>query len=447
VNNIGLVTLNALRDDRDPTKLQVFVRVMNFRPAKADTKVVLEVLVDGAIKAIKEAPLSLPPRKVDQIKEPGKENQVVRDLPGESAVVIDLADLDDRSNTVLHAKLENPHDEFPLDDEAWLVVGIVRKARVLLVGPANAVLDAFFDETATRDVATVTHLTPEDLAKDIYRKPARDGEYDLVIFDRCAPKGEEDMPRGNTFFIGYPPPPFQLSALERIKSPQIRGWIGKNPVLKYLSALHEIGIIDAFRLKDLPPRTPRLIETDQNNALLISLSRQSFTDLVMTFPIIDEKGEWNTNWPLLPSFPIFLRNVLYTLGNVSDGASEEMVQPGQVKTLRPDSALPSIEVTDPSGGRKTLERGSRADFSYGDTNRVGVYGVHWKGALQRSFAVNLLDADESNLEPRQAVFIGADAIESGRERSQPRAIWKWLVLAAFVFLLVEWYVYNKRVYV
>jgi hypothetical protein len=447
VNNVALVTLNALRNDRDPTKLQVFVRALNFRPKPAETKVVLEILVDGAIKGIKEAGLSMPARKVDSYTEQGKEVPTVRDTPGEAAATFDLTDLDDRSNTILHAKLPNLKDNLPLDDEAWLVVGVVRKARVLLVSSGNSILDAFFDESATRDVATITRLVPADLAKDVYKKPARNGEYDLVVFDRCAPAAEEDMPRGNTFFIGYPPPPYKIETLEKLKNPQIKGWVGKHPVLRYLTSLHDIGIIEAFKLKDLPPRTPRLIEIDQNNALLVTLSRQSFTDLVMAFPILDDKDQWNTSWPLLPSFPLFLRNILYTLGNVSDGASEEMVQPGQTKTLRPDVALPTIEVIDPAGAKKTLERGSRADFTYGDTRRVGIYRVAWSGALQRSFAVNMLDADESNIEPRSTVYIGPDAVTAGRERSQPRETWKWLVLAALTFLLLEWYVYNKRVYV
>jgi hypothetical protein len=59
----------------------------------------------------------------------------------------------------------------------------------------------------------------------------------------------------------------------------------------------------------------------------------------------------------------------------------------------------------------------------------------------------MLDADESNIEPRSTVYIGPDAVMAGRERSQPRETWKWLVLAALTFLLLEWYVYNKRVYV
>jgi hypothetical protein len=296
-------------------------------------------------------------------------------------------------------------------------------------------------------VAHVTYLPPTDLGKDAYRKAARNGDYDLVIFDRCGPDKEEDMPRANTFFIGYPPPQWKLDSLEKLSTPAVKGWVGKHPVLRYLAALQEIGIAEAFRLQDLPPRTPRLMETDHNTALMLTLSRDAFTDLVMTFPILTDKGEWNTNWPLHPSFPLFLRNVLYALGNVSDGTSEELVQPGQVKTIRPDVTVAQIDVLDPDGKRQTISRGSRIEFSYGDTSRVGVYNVHWNGEWQRSFAVNLLDPEESNLEPRQVIGIGAERVVAGKDRTQPRELWKWLVLAALGLLLAEWYIYNKRIYI
>jgi hypothetical protein len=149
----------------------------------------------------------------------------------------------------------------------------------------------------------------------------------------------------------------------------------------------------------------------------------------------------------LPSFPLFLRNVLYALGNISDGTEEELLQPGQVKTLRPDVSVSDVEITDPEGKVQKLNRGSRAEFSYGATNRVGVYRVAWDGQWQRSFAVNLLDADESTIEPRTAVHIGAEQVVGDQERRQPRELWKWLVLLALGLLLAEWYIYNRRVYV
>ncbi|HEV3238616.1 MAG TPA: BatA and WFA domain-containing protein [Gemmataceae bacterium] len=462
VNNVALVAFNALRDDTDPSKLQVFARVLNFRNSRVNTKVRLDVMVNGAVKGVYARDLELEPRgvKIEKVtsaeslaspekagKAPERESFILQTVPSEASVTFELPDIDDRSNTVLHAKLEGISDHFPLDDEAWLVVGVVRKARVLVVGNNNDVLNAFFDDDATRQVATLSRLTPDSLTKDAYRKPARNGDFDFVVFDRCGPQSEDDMPRGNTFFIGYPPPPWKRAELETIANPQIKGWMGKHPIMRYLTALQEVGIAEAFKMKNLPPRTPRLLEIDQNNILLLTLSRQSFTDLVMTFPILNDKGDWNTNWPLLPSFPLFLRNVLYGLGNISDGAGEDTVQPGQVKTLHPDQAVTQLEVIDPAGNKQALDRGTRVDFSYGQTNQVGVYRVSWGGNWQRSFAVNLLDADESNIEPRTSIQIGAETIAGGRDRDQPRELWKWLVLLALGLLLTEWYIYNRRVYV
>ncbi|HLJ97781.1 MAG TPA: hypothetical protein VKU02_31760, partial [Gemmataceae bacterium] len=79
--------------------------------------------------------------------------------------------------------------------------------------------------------------------------------------------------------------------------------------------------------------------------------------------------------------------------------------------------------------------------------RIGVYRVAWGGEWQRSFAVNLLDADESNIEPRTAIHIGAEQVVSDQERRQPRELWKWFVLLALGLLVAEWYIYNRRVYV
>jgi hypothetical protein len=188
---------------------------------------------------------------------------------------------------------------------------------------------------------------------------------------------------------------------------------------------------------------------------LFTLSRQSYTDLVQTFAIMSDDGRFNTTWPLKESFPLFLRNVVYVLGNVSDAAGEETVQPGQVKALRPDMAIKEIEVVPPgpkglpdgSGKPQSLKRGTRPDFSYGDTEHVGVYEVRWAGKPQRNFAVNLLDADESNIEPRMEIQIGQDSIKAGKARGTPRDTWKWVALGALGLLLLEWYVYNRRVYI
>lgn len=68
--------------------------------------------------------------------------------------------------------------------------------------------------------------------------------------------------------------------------------------------------------------------------------------------------------------------------------------------------------------------------------------------LQR-FAVNLFDAGESNIRPAPDIQIGrgtpVEAQTSGQEITR-QELWKWLLLAGLGVLLVEWYIYNRRVY-
>jgi hypothetical protein len=459
VDNVALATLNAVRDDRDPRRVQVFARALNFRSRETQVQVRLEVLVNGELHGIYEEPadrpLVLPPRTFLPAEE-GKEGLPRRDQPGTGFVTFQVSDIDDRATVVLHARLKGLKDSFRLDDEAWLVVGVIRKARVLIVGSENRLLGAFFNHPATQKVATVSFLPPETLAdRARYLQPARDGAWDLVIFDRCAPAKEDELPSANTWFIDAVPPPWKKAGLAPLKSPLIKGWLAQHALTTYLRGLHEIGIADAFRfdLKDprVPPRLPRLLESDRDTVLLFTLSRQSFTDLVQTFALVDDEGRFNTTWPLHPSFPLFLRNVTYSLGSVSDAAGEETVQPGQLKILRPDVAVKEIAVSNPEGKTDILQRGARPDFVYGKTDRLGVYGVRWSSAgpvpAERLFAVNLLDALESNIEPRGEIQIGGTSIMAGQARGQPRETWKWIALAALVLLLLEWYIYNRRVYI
>jgi hypothetical protein len=73
--------------------------------------------------------------------------------------------------------------------------------------------------------------------------------------------------------------------------------------------------------------------------------------------------------------------------------------------------------------------------------------VQWDGRVQRRFAVNLLDSSESDLVPRPAIDIGDAQVAPGEVHSRPRDIWQWIALAALLLLLLEWYVYNRRVYI
>lgn len=449
-DNIAIVKLDALRDEADPNKVRVFIRLMNFRAKEASVAVNLDVLADGA-KATdtRVRRVTIPARQVVPNEDPNKEG---KETPGEQTLYLELANIPENADRVLHAKITDAKDALPLDDEAWLVLGVVRKAKVLVVGPGNIVLQYFFESPSVQKIADVTFIEPAKLKdREAFLDPARLGVFDLVVFDRCAPASEEEMPRAQTLFIGYPPPPWKTEGkeddpyvVEKVEFPQVRGWQDNHPVMRGIRGWHELELAEAMRMRKLPPKTPVLLEGDRELPLLAAIARGPFTDLVMAFPLETLDGKWNTRWFLKPGFPLFMRNLLLSQGNVRDASTEETVKPGQVKVLRPGGGVEEIKVKAPDGTITSLERGTRADFSFGGTKQQGVYEVTWKDQTRR-FAVNLFDPNESNIEPRDAIQIGAEKVEASGTRKQPREMWRWLLVAGLMFVLLEWYIYNRRV--
>jgi hypothetical protein len=194
-----------------------------------------------------------------------------------------------------------------------------KKPRILLVSKDNVYLKAFFGIDQVREKFQVQHLEPADLGDEKkYLKPAARGDFDLVIFDGCGPGKKAAMPRCNTFFIGQPPPPWKVGEVEKVKKPVAKTWMKEHALLADLTRLDEIGIVEAFRMKDLPKDAVRLIEADDKTPLLLSLKRKPHTDLVLTFALAKNKDDMNTNWVVRPSFVVFLMNVLENLGKPNE---------------------------------------------------------------------------------------------------------------------------------
>lgn len=441
-NNIAIIRLDASRDPDDNSKLIVTATVRNYRETPVDKQTVRLEVLDPSGRVIN----SYSRNETLPAKTPT--NATTVEAP------FTLTDVPENSYVIFRVRLEKTADALAVDDEAWLVPGVARKARVLVIGRDNAVLRKFLDAPSTKAIADVTRYGPEALAdREKYLDPARDGKFDLVIFDRCGPANEDEMPRANTFFIGFPPPPFHrpvpgqaddTHTVKPVTNPAITGWSDGHPAMRYLRGLYDIEIDEAFRFPELPPKTGRLLESDGNLTLLAAIPRQSFTDLVLAFPIVSDDGRWNTLWPLRPSFVMFLRNIVRSLGHVRDALATDELRPGDVKVLRPTSGS-RVTITWPNGTRtETLLRGSRADVSFTGTDAVGVYTATWDDDGIR-FAVNLFDPEESDIAPRAAVTIGNQSVAAGQERKEPRSLWKLAVLGGLIVLLGEWWVYNRRV--
>jgi hypothetical protein len=63
------------------------------------------------------------------------------------------------------------------------------------------------------------------------------------------------------------------------------------------------------------------------------------------------------------------------------------------------------------------------------------------------FTVNLFSDQESNIKPKEQIGVGLETINAQpqQDRVVRSEFWRWLLAIALVVLLVEWYLYNKRV--
>ncbi|HEY5313075.1 MAG TPA: VWA domain-containing protein [Pirellulales bacterium] len=332
-------------------------------------------------------------------------------------------------------------DELAADDRAWKVLEAPRRAGVLLVTPGNEPLAFALTAGRASELARVRQKKPADLHTAAYAQEAAGDELDLVIYDRCAPAA---MPQANTLFIGRLPPDGRWGASAPVAAPQIVDVDAAHPLL-HLVELSNVLLAEATPLK-IPPGGSSLVDSGSGPLLAIA-PRDAFEDCVLGFEIVRD-GQAQTNWPLKVSFPVFALNVLEYFGGRQRTPAD--LRPGHVAILSPESAAPSLTMKSPSGRRQVVLRGKDRLFRFAGTDELGVYELDTGPVADARFAVNLLDAAESRLAVRseQELKIGRVTVSGQADRPVGRReAWRWLVLAALAILLLEWYIYNRRVYV
>jgi hypothetical protein len=237
-------------------------------------------------------------------------------------------------------------------------------------------------------------------------------------------------------------------------------WDIGHPIMQYIRDLSLVYIAMA-RIVELPPGAKSLIDSNQGS-LAFQAPREGFTDVVVTFPLIEGTMP-NTTWFRYISFPLFILNSIQSLGNVREGAGEEVALPGRPVTLHAETASREITVT-PADGKvpETVARSPQGTFIYNHADKAGTYLARWEPNGLLPFAVNLFDLRESDLASRGLVPDGTPSsmAESykikigynpvtGTQKPTPvqKDIWWYFALLVLGVLLVEWYIYNRRVYI
>jgi hypothetical protein len=428
-SNVGIVAFGVSRDEEHKGKLQAYARLSNTSDPKAGlpaADVLLKLFVNGQSR----------PTNADRLSIPAGETKGLS------------FDLEDFESGVLRLQAET-HDQLTADDEAWLVVNPPRRARILLITPKNERLEQVLTTKTAAELAEVRVESPDFLKSKTYLDQVDLGVWDLVIYDRAAPA---QLPRTNTFFIGSVPPGGRWKARPEVSLPQIIDAATSHRLMQWVDTNEIEWVISATPL-DVPPGGTVLIDSDKG-PLLATAPREAFEDLVLGMPLIEQRtaadgsgGAYrNTDWPWRASFASFVYNLLASRAG-QDPAAASAYRPGAVVNLDAPDARTGLDVQLPSG--RTVElpptryagAPPSAKLIFTETEELGIYRVSAGGKVVHQFAVNLLDASESNIrvpaEPSLKIGYVDIAGKTGWVAGH-RDIWRELVFAALAIAVLEW---------
>ena len=437
-DNVAIVALQARTTDEKPDVYQLFGRVHNFKAEKVETEAQLlrhtadKPQAEGEL--IDAIALSLPPQSDQSFK---------FDIP-ESGVA------------ELEVKL-TVKDALDVDNRAFAIVGNARKAQVLAITADNRYLvDAFNTPTAS-SIADVRIASPEEAKGEDLAREIRGGRFDLVIYDGVKP---ETPPEANALYFGSLPPGPAYANPKAVEQPVILDWNISHPLMQYIRDLSLVFVARA-NVVELPQGATSLIESNKG-PLAFTVPREGFTDTVVLFPLLDGTTP-NTTWFRYISFPLFLYNCMQALGNVREGTGEETRSPSRQVVLRAETLGKDLTVTSADG--RTTERLSRSPqgtFVYNqatdDRPLPRPLGARRPAPVRRQS----LRFPRERPGPARAGPRGRSR-EPGRElqdqdrlqlrrqhlagRAEEARLVALVRLRGARGLLLEWYIYNKRVYI
>ncbi len=425
-NNVGIIAFSISDDVNLTGKMQAFAQLIN--SGEEEKTVTIEFELNGELVDAK----SITIRATDTQELAFPLTAFVKDLEETARVKLSIKE----------------DDDFVLDNVAYNVVNPPRPARVLIVTEQNPFLEMALDTGTVRKMAEVSFENHSFLDEKAFKDDAELGLYDLIVFDQCAP---DRMPECSTVFINAVPKDSEWSMGEPQFPTLLLDFNTTHPVMASIS-MSRIQIAESSELTGPKSMNPLLESTF--GTLIGIAPRGGFEDLVISFPLVEhtESGalEYNTDWGSKLSFPLFVQNVLEVLGGGARYQALKTSQPGELVEVRTQIPFPAVNIEDPEGSATKVARDKDGTYVYSQAEKSGIYRVEdaEDNEQVKMFAVNLTNASESQITVRDKLEIGFEEIKGTAGRVPVRhEYWTWFALTALLILIVEWLVYNRRVFI
>lgn len=401
--NIGITDLVAKR--AGPDSWDVLTRV----EASADANVTfkLRIFQDG----------------VDITADDGTEQENLAIAGGQARRFVYNINADKPSR--LEFKLDiTGFDALPADNIAYLDLPEAR--------PLQIIAD---DDLKTYQFA----LSRLDHLKQILSEDAEVGNVDLIITQ----KEEIDKEAPITLHVGVIPKDIQpLVTMESGEQDEIIDWRKDHPLLQHV-ILDDLVILN--KVSNKPEVSNQNYEqlgydiiAEGTNAPLIISKRSGLQEHVYTL--------FHTTESTLPyriGFPVMVYNLVQEAMIRSDLAEIKGYKTG---------TLPELPLTEDA--KATIKNPDNSTITYtADPDGIlraipapyaGLYTVSTPD-IRHERSVSLLNATETSLVSVDSIQFKELTIEAGTELHAETHLWYWLALGAFLFLIIEWWYFNRKV--
>ncbi len=448
--SVGLTALRAERDYEDPTKLSVFVGVQSTDPNPRSVDA--ELLVGGAVVSVRSVVLE--GAEVDE--------QTGMREASSGGVVFELNEPD---GVVVGVRLATGFgqggasggdlDVLDTDNRGTLIVPPAKQSTVALVTTGSLFLQEALRGLSISDLQIMTPAQYETM-----REAGDAGAIDLFVFDRTMPKAGDGgvvFDPGRYLVVGdvYTGPG---GVVDQGDGPgtQIINWRRTHPLLRDLTL--DAVVIGKSRTIEIPEGSElvSLAETTEGPAI-VEMSTGDVRAVMVGFdPAF-------SNWPFDVSFVVFLASAVDYLGTqvgVDVDVNARQITPGFVLADRVPTDAGNIRVKLPDGSMSgEVIAAPDGRIVYGPIRETGVYSVQWSGSagasdvkddgkVLRFYAANLLDAPESDLGTSEVLDLSNRVVSaSGRgEITRLKEWWPWLLIGALGVMMLEWWIYNRKVY-
>jgi hypothetical protein len=422
--NVGIIAMQARRSYEKPDEINVFATLANYGAEGITCDV--QISINNDVRALRS--VTVPPQKTDSSSDAVQ--------PGKVAVNFSLSHaeagiLEVRQLQAWREAGSQP-DSLPCDDAAWAILSPPKKLSVLLVTAGNVVLESALQSCP---VAQLEVHSPVEFDAMDHSALSVEQPYDVIVLDNHLPA---QLPKCRYLIFGRPPDDIDVSVLQQLENQIMVDWRPKHPVLEYVNLTN---LFAAKCYKMTLPRDAEVLAEFNETPALAMVRRNGSVFLLAGFDILQ------TNWPFEPSFVLFCYNAANFLGMQVGRKQElnlEVGQPIIVEGLKPEI---SARINGPDFSGMEIKSNSSGSIRFPGTSRVGVYNLSVPAGAIRLFAINLLDTQESNIEPLREIVFAGQPVEA-QERALSRAnlpLWPFLVGLALVLACLEWLIYNLKV--